>query len=127
MMAALFAFTSLSAYAQGPAKHQRFFIPFDFNVGKKVLPAGQYTVTAATTSVTVQSLDGRHTAVVLPLPTLVAAQGRTQVKLVFNYDGEDYHLSQIWLPDGVGRELKYKRTDRELARTNTETVEIAAN
>src|SRR5262245_51542247 len=106
IFAMVMAFTTASAYAQGNAKQQRFVVPFDFKVGEKVMTAGEYTVTAENQAVMVRSDDGKQTAIALPHRTVGKSRLSSESKLTFRRYGNEYFLSQIWLPDGIGRELR---------------------
>lgn len=124
ILAAVMALSALSAYGQGTASQQTFVVPFEFKVGTTALRAGAYKITAETQTVKVQSKDGRQTAIVLPLRNLGATQSRTEVKLIFYRYGDQHFLSEIWLPDGIGRELSNKRRDQELATNASGKIEI---
>jgi hypothetical protein len=91
-------------------------IPFDFAVGNKWLPAGEYKVKPVSERVTlIQSQDARSSAVAM---TIEVHAGKTSDvgKLVFNRYGEQYFLSKIWvLSSDTGRELTKSRLEREVA------------
>jgi hypothetical protein len=127
IMVATLALTTGSAYAQGNAKQQRFVVPFDFNVGNKVLHAGEYTVIAETQAVIVRRKDGKEMAIALPHSTYGKSQLGSESKLTFRRYGSEYFLSQIWLPDGIGRELrKQKRPATDIVE-NVGTVDVVAS
>jgi hypothetical protein len=124
ILAVVIAFTAVSAQAQGLANKQTFVVPFSFNVGRTVLPAGEYTFTAETLALRIQSKDGRSNTVTLPQRTLGATQSESEIKLIFKRYGDTYYLAQVWLPGGVGREMKRQRpANRDVAQTFT-TVEV---
>ena len=91
-------------------------IPFDFAVGDKWLPAGEYQVKPATEKVIlIQSQDARSSALAM---TIKVHAGKTSdvTKLVFNRYGEQYFLSKIWTRSSdTGRELTKCRLEREVA------------
>jgi hypothetical protein len=91
-------------------------IPFDFAVGNKWLPAGEYQVKPLSERVTlIQSQDARSSAAAM---TIKVHAGKTSDvgKLVFNRYGEQYFLSKIWAPSSdTGRELTKCRLEREVA------------
>jgi len=124
MLAVVVAFTAVSAYGQGRTKRQTFVVPFEFSVGERLLPAGEYTFISEAQIIRIQSKDGKQNVAVLPVSTHLATQSRAESKLKFKRYGVQYYLSQVWLPDGIGRELKRKRTESNLAQ-NVSTIEVS--
>ena len=117
-------------------------IPFEFSVGYKTMPAGEYSaeiVTNAGNALMIRSADGRLNAVRLSQET-ERAKNKTHARLVFHRYGEHYFLAEVWNgSDRTGRELlmsqEEKAIERELASTpgnsdtaksTYETVEILA-
>ena len=96
-------------------------IPFDFQVGKQVMPAGEYTISADVTSglVHVRARAGGEQA----LMGSNAAGGGSQAeesKLVFNRYQDRYFLAQLWSADSnYGRAIPQSRRERELAEVVT--------
>jgi hypothetical protein len=92
-------------------------IPFDFVVGEKRLPSGEYHVKSLSPTTTqIQSKDARSTAIVLTTGMQAAKISNTG-KLVFNRYGDQYFLSKIWTPSSdLGRELPKSRLEREVAQ-----------
>ena len=123
-LAMVMAFASVSAFGQSVIKHQSFVIPFAFSVGDKVLPAGEYRVSSEAEMIRIQSKDGKRTITVLPIRT-GATYAVTQTKLTFTFYENTYQLSQVWLADGIGRELKRQRTDSDVSQ-NVGVVDIVA-
>ena len=78
-------------------------IPFAFNVGKTMLPAGRYTITVLNPSsdrkiLQIRSLNGRSTAVVLT--TGIIGHTSDNAKLVFERYGDRYVFAQAqWAGD----------------------------
>lgn len=98
----IFAMTAL-ADMRAPAN-----IPFDFEYRGKTMPAGRYEFTASVSGAFVSVLgpDGNQVAgLATPLgnPSVI-----TPSKVVFHYDGETYHLAEIWLRGAGGKKLTYK-------------------
>jgi hypothetical protein len=92
-------------------------IPFDFVVGEKRLPSGEYHVKSLNPVLTqIQSKDGHSTAIVLTTG-MQAAKISDAGKLVFNRYSDQYFLSKIWAPSSdSGRELPKSRLEREVAQ-----------
>jgi hypothetical protein len=104
-------------------------IPFQFNVGKAVLPSGEYHVKSVDSStVLIQSKDGRKAAVALTIGVSSSKEG-DKGKLVFNRYGNQYFLSKIWRAGNrEGRELLKSRTEIEVAKniSRPEATTVAA-
>src|SRR5262245_23621172 len=96
-------------------------IPFDFVVGEKQLPSGEYHVKSISQGTTmIQSVNSGSSAVVLT-SAAQAAKILDVGKLVFNRYGDQYFLSKIWVPGSdSGRELPKSRLEREIAARSTE-------
>jgi len=143
MFALLGAVTSANAQLRNPIRAK---IPFDFNVGEKKLPAGEYIFRRVsdfsnTNTMSVKNVDG---SVHLFKSTLEAQvlTPKNQSVLVFHKYGDQYFLEQIWLRGDLdGTQLAESRTERttrrQLAQTQqknmtgkairTETVDIVAS
>jgi hypothetical protein len=72
-------------------------IPFNFSVGNRVLPAGNYTVSSLSTQgvLKLQNHDDSAIAIML-LSSPVQASSEQKTKLVFHRYGGTYFLSQVW-------------------------------
>ena len=103
-------------------------IPFDFVVGEKRLPSGQYHVKSLNPVLTqIQGNDAHSTAIVLTTG-MQAAKISDVGKLIFNRYGDQYFLSKIWVPlTDTGRQLPKSRFEREVAQrlSNGGTTVIA--
>jgi hypothetical protein len=93
-------------------------IPFDFMVGEKKLPAGQYTIdrTNIRECLLISRIDRRANVLANTYPGRTSRKP-SRVKLVFNRYGEQYFLSQVW-GEGhtVAMQLSKSRAERELAK-----------
>src|SRR5258706_7126559 len=94
-------------------------IPFDFRVGDKLMPAGEYTINHLAEGVlAVRERSGAHAgAMLLTLPTSrkVAA---TKGGLEFNRYGDTYFLAKILTPDSQdGRALFKSTREKEVGST----------
>lgn len=142
MFALLGAVTSANAQLSNPI---RATIPFDFNVGEKKLPAGEYTFRRLSDfsdnkTMSVNNADGS----VHLFKAIFEAQVLTpknQTVLVFHRYGVQYFLEQIWSSGELeGTQLLESRTERMTRRQleesqqknmtgkaiRTETVNIVA-
>lgn len=112
-----------SAQAQTALNFKTFAVPFSFKVGNKVLPAGEYKITAENQIIRVQKTDGKANAVSLTQRTR-GTNNDDDAKLTFRRYGDQYYLSQVWLPDSLGRELKRPRREITDVAQNFSVVEI---
>lgn len=124
MTALALAFVA-SAQAQTALNYKTFAVPFSFKVGNKVLPAGEYKITADNQVVRIQKSDGKDNAVTLTQRTRGTNQDNDS-KLTFRRYGDQYYLSQVWLPDSLGRELKRPRREITDVAQTFSIVEIVA-
>ena len=117
MLSLLLLLGVVSVQAQSRGKLE-VSIPFDFQVGSKMLPAGEYTVKQLTpNSVLVQSADGKQSALAQTPRAAQASEKALQEKLVFRQYGDQYFLSQVWMVRGSnGRELIKSDAERQAAR-----------
>jgi|SRR5258705_11507680 hypothetical protein len=106
-LAGLVGLGTSAVYAQSSERLQAN-VPFDFKVGQAVLPAGSYTVTYDATEapvLTVRSVDGRHSAVVLT-EGVSTGKPNKNATLVFDRQGSGYTLAQVFGPgDNTGLEV----------------------
>ena len=106
-----------SAYAQ--SSRLVADIPFDFMVGNKVFPAGEYTVSPIGNdglALALQNSDAKSVQIIMPNFCL-SAQPQQESKLVFNTYGEHRYLSQIWNEaSDQGRELRMSSREKEEAQ-----------
>lgn len=72
-------------------------VPFAFTAGKKVLPAGRYTVT--TNDLGTYLLKGQHAGAAVLTDQVNSPAVSHEASLVFVKDGEHYSLAQIWTAD----------------------------
>ena len=95
-------------------------VPFEFIVGDKALPAGEYGVsTIGNDSLAIQGAG--HNAVRLANYTTRRANSTA---LVFHRYGDTFFLSQIWVGEGQGRQLLKSQQERAMER---ELSRIAGN
>ena len=115
---ALSFLVSLAAGAPASAKSvnaTRAQIPFDFHVGDRLIPAGEYTVRSLNDDETVLRIsNGRQGAAV----NTSAAQGRGErrARLVFRRYGDQFFLAAVWGADDNGRAISPSKRERSLRR-----------
>ena len=99
-MAIMILVGALSAGAQAQSSSAQKVIaniPFEFNVGEKLLPAGKYTITVTNPTsdrkiLQIRSANGRSTAMILT--TSVLGNAADNAKLVFHRYGDRYFFAQ---------------------------------
>ena len=119
------ALATTATPANGQDNPLKANVPFEFIVGDKTLPAGEYVIRAVSIggdALTIQGTVSNHRAVRLANTTRRADKSAA---LVFHRYGESFFLSQIWLGgDGQGRQLLKSRQQRAIER---ELSQIAGN
>lgn len=118
--------------AQSNSHVMRITIPFEFNIGDKSLPPGEYIVRRSVSErpemLTISSVDGGSGEYILTSPVQTTSR-RAESMLVFRSYGARYFLAQIWTAgDRAGRELRKTSRERELAKNavTRQTVTLAA-
>ena len=92
-------------------------IPFDFTICREQLPAGKYRVermsATSTNLLLVRGEDNRPSEIACTRDVQSTKRSDT-AKLIFNRYGDQYFLSEIWLPGRtIGNELV--KSEREVA------------
>jgi hypothetical protein len=127
---ALAFMTALVSNAQSRGQQLRANIPFDFVVGDKVLPAGQYTVGTITSSsnegIVVQSRNGRQNAMRLTKSVHGLAVHERGALTFYRGDVDKiYYLKDIWKSGAAeGRQLLPSKAQRAAERAQSR---IASN
>ena len=133
-MVVLVGSMAVAAQAQTNGRTQLIAnIPFEFNVGNKTMPAGEYTVLQVNPAsdhavLQLRSRDGRASAMV----QMGSVRGKAQesAKLIFNRYGNKYFFAQAWV-DGETSGLQAPKsrteraTERELARIKMAAESVA--
>ncbi len=125
---------AVAAQAQTSGRTQLIAnIPFEFSVGGKTLPAGEYTVSQVNPTsdhavLQLRSKDGSAGAMV----QMNSVIGKTQenAKLIFNRYGNQYFFAQAWVDgNNTGLQAPKSRAERnievELSGINAKTERIA--
>jgi hypothetical protein len=101
-------------------------IPFEFQAGATVLPAGHYDVNpeAANGVLMIRCIECKA-ARLITVNTIETAKAPEKGSLVFNRYNGTYFLSQVWTPGWTrGRELGQSKTERELARNGSRGTSV---
>ena len=129
--------TATSVQAQSDLR-LKVNIPFEFSVGHKVLPAGEYTVGCLIQGILVIRSEDRRAVQTFSISNTQASHTRNETSLVFNQYGDQYFLATIWTAGtDTGQELRESRAERELrarrslasarGESGRETVSIIAH
>ena len=95
-------------------------IPFEFSIGNKSLPAGEYTVRSMSDDssnclLRIQSRDGKTSAVLQT--SNVEGKAQKRARLIFHRYGNQYFFAQAWVDgDSVGVEAWKSRAERDAER-----------
>jgi len=113
------AFVTAVASANGQSKHQVAKIPFEFIVGDKTLPAGQYDVTGITANNEVLRIRAteQNQTVLRMTNSITHSSPADKGKLVFRRYADQYFLAEVWSAgDNSGRQLMKSKRERALQR-----------
>jgi hypothetical protein len=120
------AWTSLAQSVTTLAKAE---IPFNFVVGQKTLPAGEYEIRPGNKFnqdvLCIKKVDSSAVA-----STITFGQGakrqQSGLYLVFNRYGSHYFLSEVWTElDQVGRKAPKSAAEKELSQSGSPKMTIA--
>jgi len=117
LLTLVLATAAVSANAQSTANRVVANVPFEFSVGYKTLPAGEYSVEAilsAGNGLLIKSSDGKISALRLSDSTRQIKE-QSQARMVFHRYGERYFLAEVWNGvDQTGRRLTESQEERAL-------------
>jgi hypothetical protein len=93
-------------------------VPFEFQVGNQILPAGQYSFTQfAGPGLIIENAQGPGAAVALTSSVGGNSSEAKQPHLLFNKYGDKYFLVEAWLRySDTGRKLPASPAEIEMAR-----------
>jgi len=95
-------------------------IPFEFVIGNRAFPAGEYIFTyRLRNAIQIQSRDRGESMFVL---TRQAKGKKSRNELGFNRYGDKYFLSTLWRAGDVGRAVGISRSERDLIQTRSESA-----
>lgn len=102
-------------------------IPFDFQLGKSAMPAGDYQISYSPHLLMLRSTDGQHTVNILTLPASRSKKAETGL-LQFNRYGNSYFFAGVWTANSAeGSTVPKTSREKELARraASSEATTIA--
>jgi hypothetical protein len=103
-------------------------VPFNFAVGSKAMPAGEYRVTVEQGLTRLDSVNGAAHMNALGFG-IDAEPGKVKTSLVFTRYSDRYFLSQIWAGKEMGTQLPQSAGEREMRAKNqpSTTVTLVAS
>jgi hypothetical protein len=119
-------------FAQSSATTLKVTVPFGFQAGSAIYPAGDYTVTRMELQplvLVLKSIDRKHNGFVLAHPRYAPAKNVTP-KLVFNRYAGTHFLRQVWGIGAGGSQLTPTREEKEFASRlgrQAEEIMVAAS
>jgi hypothetical protein len=129
----VFGLLLVAACANAQSVNVNANVPFDFTVGKSILPAGEYSIQSlASATGTVLAIRGEDSAknMLASANTAETLNPSPNSRLVFHKYGDKYFLAQIWLQgERTGREFKISRREAEMAKsvpTSEDVIVLAA-
>jgi hypothetical protein len=126
LLGLILALSAVPGHAQDEAK-VKATIPFDFVVGNKELKAGNYVIESllANNALQFRSEGGDVQQIAFTVPIETNRTGNHE-HLLFNHDGDQYFLSQVWLSgDENGRELIPGAQEKAAASRSTSDQVVA--
>jgi hypothetical protein len=98
-------------------------VPFEFNIGRKAFPAGQYSLIQARPFLRVQDAQGRVVTTVLTR-ALQATRSGSSTRIEFETYGDQRVLTRVWQGES-GYELSVSRRATAIAKQRNREVEAA--
>lgn len=90
-------------------------VPFDFYIGDRLAPAGEYGVRALNDDESALRIcNGRQGNTVLT--NSASEMGKGRARLVFHKYGDQYFLVAVWGTDNMGRKLQESKRERRLRK-----------
>lgn len=104
-------------------------IPFNFQVGATILPAGDYTVAMVTDKAIVLQHKGGEAVAVALTNAVSGKSSEARPHFLFNRYGKSYFLAEAWLRNtDSGRAMMVSDAEREIAGKvrKTHTILLAS-
>jgi hypothetical protein len=122
-VAAALVFTALAPAQAHAQQVTRAKVPFAFQVGSTMMPAGEYQIQRALPEVkTLQQIRRTDSSASTFVRTNVveSRDKNANPKLIFHCYSNECFLSEIWAGSGQGLKLEQSRREKELSRANAE-------
>ena len=111
---------------QAQTIHMRASIPFSFQAGEKVMPAGDYSFRHSAGVLVVYQEDGEHAGFLSYTLSRSRLNPGTSGQLTFHRYGDLYFLEELWEPGSKdGQAVRVSTRERELASTGSRSATVA--
>jgi hypothetical protein len=119
----LFTLTGIITPAQTTTTLLIADVPFQFNVGKKIIPAGKYQIRKMNIGVShvlrLSDEQGNTVALMQIRERIASYSSQSDNHWTFNRYGDQYFLSQVWMVGENGYGLPESRVERQVAESLT--------
>jgi hypothetical protein len=104
-------------------------IPFDFGVGDRVFPAGNYSVVSTAPALLDLRNEAGHILIRVLTNSVEATQTPASPTLQFNSEGGRYALAQVWQENNsIGQQLQPPKSwPKSAKRQNSRTLTVAVS
>ncbi len=114
------AFAMAVVSANGQSIRLAAQVPFDFVVGGKTFPAGEYSVNSITqdgSALRIRNAEATDSEIRLTNSIVAKEPNNSQSRLVFHRYGRTYFLAEVWRGgDSDGRQLLQSKQERAMKR-----------
>src|ERR1044072_6532944 len=116
-----FALTGMTAQAQSNTTLLTADVPFQFSLGKKILPAGKYQIRKMSIGISkvlrLSDAQGKQVAFIAMRETISLAKFQSGSQWIFNAYGDQCFLSQVWTAGEGGVELGQPQVELQVAKS----------
>ena len=115
--------------ASAQTMHLKADVPFDFVVGGRTLPSGEYTIRTLNGGNQILAISAPDQKAIVFLTNMCKSLNTSpESKLVFARYGDRYYLSEMWIEgNSTGRQLPKSRSEVRVAdNENRDTVVVLA-
>ena len=122
-VAAALVFTALAPAQSHAQQITQAKVPFAFQAGNTMMPAGEYQIQRAlpSTKAVQQIRRTDSSASTFVLTNVVESRDKnTDSKLIFHCYGNECFLSEIWVGSGQGLKLMPSRREKEVSRAKAD-------
>jgi hypothetical protein len=122
-VAAALVFTALAPAQSHAQQITQAKVPFAFQVGNTMMPAGEYQIQRALPEVKTLQLIRRtdSSASTFVRTNVVESRDKNaESKLIFHCYSNECFLSEIWVGSGQGLKLEQSRREKEVSRAKAE-------
>lgn len=111
---------------QAQTIHMRASIPFKFQAGGTVMPAGEYSFDHSAGILVVHEEDGNHAGFLSYTLSRSRLKPATSGQLTFHRYGDLYFLEELWEPGSKeGQAVRVSARERELASSGGQSATVA--